>query len=61
MDLNHEFLKILFDLGFNVKFDYSGGTKVHRALELKTVIESKSFELFKILVENGRRETKNRY
>ena len=50
----------LFDLGFDVKTDYTSSNKdkVHRAEELKTVIEKGSLKLFKILVENGRRNTK---
>ena len=60
MDVNHTILEHLFDLGFNVKTDYTSGNKdkVHRAEELKTVIEKGSLKLFKILVENGRRNTK---
>lgn len=60
MDINHKFLEVLFSLGFNVIDDYSAdkSSKVHRAEELKTAIENGSFKLFKILVENGRRNTK---
>ena len=53
MDVNHTILENLFDLGFDVKTDYTSSNKdkVHRAEELKTVIEKGSLKLFKILVE----------
>ena len=62
-DINHIVLKKLFNMGFNVRTDYSSNTKikVHRAEELKNVIEKGSLQLFKILVENGKRETKIDY
>ena len=49
-------------MGFDVRRDYSANinNKVHRSEELKNVIEKGSFQLFRILVENGRRNTKNR-
>ena len=60
MDINHNVLEKLFKIGFNVKTDYTTkmDTKIHRSEELKNVIENGSFKLFKILVENGRRDTK---
>ena len=59
MDVNHPILEKLFNIGFNVKTDYTTpkDVKLHRAEELKTAIENGSFKLFKILVENGRRKT----
>ena len=59
MDVNHPILEKLFNIGFNVKTDYTTpkDVKLHRAEELKTVIEKGSLKLFKILVENGRRNT----
>lgn len=62
-DINHIVLKKLFNMGFSVKTDYSSNrnSKVHRAEELKNVIEKGSLQLFKILVENGKRDTKIDY
>ena len=62
-DINHIVLRRLFNMGFNVRRDYSSNRneKIHRAEELKNVIEKGSIQLFKILVENGRRETKVDY
>ena len=62
-DINHIVLKKLFNIGFNVRTDYSSNRKikVHRAEELKNVIEKGSLQLFKILVENGKRDTKIDY
>ncbi len=62
-DINHIVLRRLFNMGFNVRRDYSSNRneKIHRAEELKNVIEKGSIQLFKILVENGRRDTKVDY
>tara|TARA_B100000989_G_C19527782_1_gene467871 strand:+ start:869 stop:2047 length:1179 start_codon:yes stop_codon:yes gene_type:complete len=59
MDVNHAVLQKLFDIGFNVKTDYTtqNDVKLHRAEELKTVIEKGSLKLFKILIESGKRNT----
>ena len=62
-DINHIVLRKLFNMGFNVRRDYSSNrnNKIHRAEELKNVIEKGSIQLFKILVENGKRNTKVNY
>ena len=62
-DINHIVLRKLFNMGFNVRRDYSSNrnNKIHRAEELKNVIEKGSIKLFKILVENGKRNTKVDY
>jgi hypothetical protein len=62
-DINHIVLRRLFNMGFNVRRDYSSNrnNKIHRAEELKNVIEKGSIQLFKILVENGKRNTKVNY
>ena len=54
MDINHTVLQKLFDIGFNVKTDYTTqkDVKLHRAEELKSVIE-KGFKTVKILVEKA--------
>ena len=59
MDVNHLSLEKLFELGFNVKTDYTTKKeiKLHRADELKNTIEKGSLKLFKILVEKGNRDT----
>ena len=58
-DVNHSVLKELFNMGFNVKRDYSqkNDTKINRPEQLKNVIQNGSLKLFKILVENGKRNT----
>ena len=58
-DVNHMVLKDLFNMGFSVKSDYSqkNETKINRPEQLKNVIQNGSLKLFKILVENGRRNT----
>ena len=58
-DVNHMVVKDLFNMGFNVKSDYSqkSETKINRPEQLKNVIQNGSLKLFKILVENGRRNT----
>lgn len=58
-DVNHMVLKDLFNMGFSVKSDYSqkNDTKINRPEQLKNVIQNGSLKLFKILVENGRRNT----
>ena len=47
-------------MGFNVRREYSESRdiRVRRSEEMKSVIEKGSIHLFKILVENGRRDTK---
>ena len=51
--------KRLIYMGFSVKSDYSqkSETKINRPEQLKNVIQNGSLKLFKILVENGRRNT----
>ena len=58
-DVNHLVVKDLFNMGFSVKSDYSqkSETKINRPEQLKNVIQNGSLKLFKILVENGRRNT----
>ena len=58
-DVNHMVVKDLFNMGFSVKSDYSqkNETKINRPEQLKNVIQNGSLKLFKILVENGRRNT----
>ena len=59
-DVNHVVIKRLFNMGFNVRREYSESRdiRVRRSEEMKSVIEKGSIHLFRILVENGRRDTK---